>query len=152
MKTPPYKFIFNSLYIIICSVYIAYLIKRSSEKGEYTFINFLHGGQSGPTLGDIVVGLTFGMAMGLATTLGIWFSLDHVEKFVNGGSKINAVISGLYSNIISMTLGSTMAIIVSSIMNQIHKEEPIYIVAIGTLIGTFFGIMIGKIHFKQVIK
>ena len=147
MKNSLHKFLFNSLYIIICSTYIAYLIKRSGEPKEYTFINFLHGGKSGPTFGDVIVGLTFGMVMGLATTLGIWFSLEHVENFVRGGSKMNAVIGGLYSNIIAISLGSASAIIISSMMKHTHQEEPLYLITIGTLVGTLLGIAVGKEFF-----
>lgn len=142
MKSNLISFILNSIYIIFFSIYISYLFKKSRESKDYTIINFLHGGKNGPSRGDIVVGLTFGIVVGLSTTIGIWFSLEHVENFVKAGSKINAVVGGLYSNIIAISLGSATAISLSSIINHQHQEEPLYLTAIGTLIGTLLGIAI----------
>ncbi len=148
MKGNLIRFGLGSIIVIIASLYIAYLIDRKNKNAGYTFTNFLNDGYKPPSLDDIVIGMSFGMAMGFVDTVAIWLGVDQLGKYIRGGPNLKAAIGNMYSNLVAISVGSAVTIIMTSIIKNKDSQSPVYLNAIGSLIGALLGITMSELLFK----
>ena len=150
MTSRLFKFILGTVAIILIALYVAYLIEKSSDKKDasYTFNNFLNDGIKPPSFNDILVGMSFGIAMGFVDTVGIWIGVDQLGKYIKGGPNLKAAIGNMYSNLVAITVGSSVTIIMTSLVKLKNDQSPIYLNAFGSVIGAILGIMFSEVMFK----
>ena len=144
MKQVPFTFFaLVSIIVIIILLSIAYYIKRRDEnKSTYTFINFLNDGKHAPDINEVIIGLSFGVVLGLVDSLGIWIGVDQIENYIAGSSKLKATVASIYSNVMGISAGTVANLVLISIIKSNH-QSPIYLSVLGAIIGGGLGIMIG---------
>lgn len=142
------QFTIISIFIVIGSLYIAYLFSKNDPKKKgYTFIDFLNDGKTVPSVKDITVGLAFGTALGFVDTLGIWFGVEQIGEYIIGRPKIKVALGGVYSNILGLSIGTAASIIMNDMIKTKNQQRPIYLSVIGSLIGAIIGIIVGRTFF-----
>ena len=149
MTSRLFKFILGTAIVILIALYVAYLIEKNNDKkdAKYTFKNFLDDGVKPPSFDDILVGMSFGIAMGFVDTLAIWLGVDQLGKYIKGGPNLKAAVGNMYSNLVAVTVGSSVTIIMTSLVKIKNDQSPVYLNALG-LYGAALGIMFSEVMFK----
>jgi len=140
-------FIMVSAVVLIASLIVAYQLQRSTLSGEgtYTFTDFLNDGKTMPSIEDATVGLVFGIVFGMMDTLGTWFGMQNINEVLPRGSpELKAAISGVYSNIMGLTMGTVVTLIVRLKVGTSDEQKPIWLNIIGIVLGSPVGVFIGK--------
>ena len=142
------KFLAKSVLVIIIALIVAYQVQAMNPpyKG-FDFDTFINDGPATSTLKDMLVGLSFGTALGFVDTLGIWIGVEEIGKYVKGPPKIKAAIGNLYSNLLGISVGTAVSVIMGSVLNPSNSQRPIYLTAVGSIIGALFGIYVGNTLF-----
>lgn len=150
MTSRLFKFILGTAIVILIALYVAYLIEKNNDKkdAKYTFKNFLDDGVKPPSFDDILVGMSFGIAMGFVDTLAIWLGVDQLGKYIKGGPNLKAAVGNMYSNLVAITVGSSVTIIMTSLVKIKNDQSPVYLNALGSVIGAALGIMFSEVMFK----
>ena len=145
METGLIKFLGTSVIVIIVALLIAYEVQSLNPpyKG-FDFDSFMNDGPEDSNLKDIIVGLSFGTALGFVDTLGIWIGVEEIGKYVNGPAKIKAAIGNLYSNLLGISVGTAVSVIMGSVINPSNSQRPIYLTAVGSILGALLGIYVGN--------
>jgi hypothetical protein len=148
MDTGLFKFLGISALVIIIALAIAYEVQALNPpyKG-YDFDTFMNDGPKDSTMRDIIVGLSFGTALGFVDTLGIWIGVEEISKYIKGPAKIKAAIGNLYSNLLGISVGTAVSVIMGAIIKPTNSQRPIYLTAVGSIIGALLGIYVGKTFF-----
>jgi len=144
MEYQLFIFLLISVIIIISSLYVSYLIKKYETKNKHSFIDFLNNDIKNISFKDIILGLSFGIALGFVDTVGIWLGVENISKYIKGNIKIKAAVGNMYSNLLGISVGTAVAITMSSILKTSQDDAPIYLNAIGSIIGALLGIFIGN--------
>ena len=139
-------FIVGTIIVILLSLYIAYIVKRhtTEQNKKYTFTNFLNDGRKMPSFDDIIVGMSFGITMGFVDTVAIWLGVDKLSKYVKGGTNLKAAVGNMYSNLVAISIGSAVTVGITSFLKLDNNQSPIYLNAIGSVIGAAMGIAVSK--------
>ena len=142
------KFLGISAVVIIVALIIAYEVQALNPpyKG-FDFDTFMNDGPKDSTMKDVLVGLSFGTALGFVDTLGIWIGVEEISKYVKGPAKIKAAIGNLYSNLLGISVGTAVSVIMGSILKPSNSQRPIYLTAVGSIIGALLGIYVGNTFF-----
>ena len=142
------KFLAKSALVIIIALIVAYQVQAMNPpyKG-FDFDTFINDGPESSTIKDLLVGLSFGTALGFVDTLGIWIGVEEIGKYVKGPPKIKAAIGNLYSNLLGISVGTAVSVIMGSILNPTNSQRPIYLTAVGSIIGALLGIYVGNTLF-----
>ena len=144
------KFTITTITVIFVSLYTAYLIEKynDNEYSKYSFRNFLDDGITPPSLNDVIIGMSFGITMGFVDTIAIWLGVDQLGKYIKGSQNLKAAIGNMYSNLVAITVGSSVTIIMTTLIKTTNERSPVYLNALGSLIGATFGIAFSEIMFK----
>lgn len=144
------RFIIGTVFVILIALYIAFRIKKTTDKtvSKYSFRDFLNDGITAPSLNDIIVGMSFGIAMGFVDTIAIWLGVDQLGKYIKGGPNLKAAVGNMYSNLVAISVGSAVTIVMSSLIKLKNNQSPVYLNAIGSIIGAILGITISETFFK----
>ena len=142
------RFILISIIIISLSLIIAYEVQSMNPpyKG-FDFSTFINDGPKNPSFKDIIVGLSFGTALGFVDTLGIWIGVEEISRYISGGEKFKAAVGNLYSNILGITVGTAVSVIMASEIRPDNTQKPLYLTASGSIIGAILGIIVGNAFF-----
>lgn len=142
------RFIFISVAVVAISIAIAYGVQSIDPpyKG-YNFHTFINDGPKSNSVYDIIVGLSFGTALGFVDTLGIWIGVEEMGRYVPGGEKLKAAVGNLYSNLLGVTVGTAVSVIMSTAIKTSNKQKPLYLTAAGSIIGAVLGIIVGNTFF-----
>ncbi len=147
MKRPS-KFMIISILIISLSLIIAYEVQAmNSPYKDFNFSTFINDGPKKTTFKDVVVGLSFGTALGFVDTLGIWIGIEEISRYISGGEKFKAAVGNLYSNILGITVGTAVSVIMKSVIKPSNSQRPLYLTAIGSIVGAVLGIVVGDTFF-----
>ena len=92
--------------------------------------------------------MSFGIAMGFVDTLAIWLGVDQLGKYIKGGPNLKAAVGNMYSNLVAITVGSSVTIIMTSLVKIKNDQSPVYLNALGSVIGAALGIMFSEVMFK----
>jgi len=142
------RFIIISIIIISMSLILAYEVQAFKPPYDgFDFKTFINDGAEEITVKDIIVGLSFGTALGFVDTLGIWIGLEEMSKYIYGTERFKAAIGNLYSNILGITVGTAVSVIMESLIRPKNRQKPLYLTAIGSIIGAILGIAVGKTFF-----
>ena len=130
------------------SLIIAYEVQSMNPpyKG-FDFSTFINDGPKNPSFKDIIVGLSFGTALGFVDTLGIWIGVEEISRYISGGEKFKAAVGNLYSNILGITVGTAVSVIMASEIRPDNTQKPLYLTASGSIIGAILGIIVGNAFF-----
>jgi len=144
------RFIIGTVFVILIALYIAFRIKKTTDEtvSKYSFRDFLNDGITTPSLNDIIVGMSFGIAMGFVDTIAIWLGVDQLGKYIKGGPNLKAAVGNMYSNLVAISVGSAVTIVMSSLIKLKKNQSPVYLNAIGSIIGAILGITISETFFK----
>ena len=142
------KFILITFVVISLSLYIATLLRRHNNLKSYSFKEFLNDGPKMPSLNDIIVGMSFGIAMGFVDTVAIWLGVDQLGKYIKGGSNLKAAVGNMYSNMVAISVGSAVTIIMTSLIKLKSDQSPVYLNAIGSVCGALLGIFFSRSFLK----
>ena len=111
------------------------------------FDTFMNDGPESTTIKDLIVGISFGTALGFVDTLGIWIGVEEISKYIKGTAKIKAAIGNLYSNLLGISVGTAVSVIMDSLLRPSNSQKPIYLTAAGSIIGAVIGIYVGNTFF-----
>jgi hypothetical protein len=142
------RFIIISIIIISLSLAIAYEVQAMNKPyDDFNFRTFINDGPNEITLKDIIVGLTFGTVLGFVDTVGIWIGVEEISNYIPGGVNIKSAVGGIYSNILGITVGTAISIIIGTVIKTDNNQTPIYLTAAGSIIGAILGIAVGNTFF-----
>ena len=142
------RFIIISIIIISLSLTIAYEVQTMNKPyDDFNFRTFINNGPNEITLKDIIVGLTFGTVLGFVDTVGIWIGVEEIGNYISGGVKIKSAVGSIYSNILGITVGTAISIIIGTLIKTDNNQTPIYLTAAGSIIGAILGIAVGNTFF-----
>ena len=148
MNTSLIKFLGISAFIIIIALLIAYKIQSLNPPyNGFDFDTFMNDGPESTTIKDLIVGISFGTALGFVDTLGIWIGVEEISKYIKGPAKIKAAIGNLYSNLLGISVGTAVSVIMDSLLRPSNSQGPIYLTAAGSIIGAVIGIYVGNTFF-----
>ena len=136
---------------LVASLIVAYHLQRSTMSGEgtYTFLDFLNDGKTVPSLEDATVGLVFGVVFGAMDTMGTWLGMQNISEVIPKGSpELKAAISGVYSNIMGLTMGTVVTLIVRLKVGTRDEQKPIWLNILGLILGSTIGVFISQLFFS----
>jgi len=102
----------------------------------------------------ILVGMIGGIIFGIIDNAGLWFGLSALEPLfikklgVAPGSNEMAAFGNLFSDGLGAFLGTFAGVIMSEYTGIELDESPIWVDAIGVIIGCYIGILIGRMSSK----
>ena len=144
-------FVMSSAIVLVTSLFLAFQLQRStvSSEGGYTFYDFLNDGKSMPSMQDAIVGMVFGIVFGCMDTLGTWVGMQNITNAMPTGSpELRAAIAGMYSNIMGLTMGTLVTLMVRIRVGSTDQQKPIWLNVLGILLGSTLGVFIGKFFFS----
>ena len=142
------RFIVISIIIISVSLILAYEVQAMNPPYDgFNFRTFINDGPDETTFKDVIVGLSFGTALGFVDTLGIWIGVEEISRYISGGERFKAAVGNLYSNILGITVGTAVSVIMGTVIKTENKQKPLYLTAAGSIIGAVLGIAVGNTFF-----
>jgi hypothetical protein len=139
------RFIIISIIVILLSLAIAYEVQAINPPYDgFNFKTFINDGPNEITLKDIILGLTFGTVLGFVDTIGIWIGVDQISSYISGGEKIKSAVGGMYSNIMGISFGTAVSVIMGIVINTDNNQTPLYLTLAGSIIGSTLGIVVGN--------
>ena len=142
------RFIVISIIIISASLILAYEVQAMNPPYDgFNFRTFINDGPDETTFKDVIVGLSFGTALGFVDTLGIWIGVEEISRYISGGERFKAAVGNLYSNILGITVGTAVSVIMGTVIKTENKQKPLYLTAAGSIIGAVLGIAVGNTFF-----
>lgn len=139
------RFIRISMIVILLSVAIAYKVQAINPPYDgFNFNTFINDGPNEITLKGIILGLTFGTVLGFVDTIGIWIGVDQISSYISGGEKIKSAVANMYSNIMGISFGTVVSVIMGIVINTDNNQTPLYLTLAGSIIGSTLGIVVGN--------
>ena len=132
------------------SLVVSYYFQRKvkSKQGEkYTFMEFLNDGRTSPSAEDLLVGLLFGFTFALMDAIGTWVGMDNITSLVSGSPEMKAVVAGAYSDVMGITLGTLVTVVVRDELGIKHVRRPIWLNIVGILLGSTVGAGLAYVAF-----
>lgn len=137
-----------NIVIIGVSLILAYKVQALNPPyNRFDFNTFINDGPKDPSFKDIIVGLSFGTALGFVDTLGIWIGVEEISRYISGGEKFKAAVGNLYSNILGIAVGTSVSVIMTNLIRPDNTQKPLYLTASGSIIGAILGIVVGNAFF-----
>lgn len=134
---------------LICVAY--YVRQREPKKKQQSLIEFINNGTT-INIKSTLIGLVFGIVFGFIDNFGLWFGIEHLEKYMPGGLKMKAALGNTYSDGIGAIIGTLIALIVKDLFqlddDSNNEKEPLWVNPIGIILGCLIGIFIGSIFLK----
>lgn len=99
----------------------------------------------------VLVGMIGGIVFGMIDNAGLWFGISALEPFfikkmgIAPGSLEVAGYGNMFSDGLGAFLGTFVGIIVSEYTQIELDEAPVWVDAIGVIIGCYLGIQVGKL-------
>lgn len=144
------KFIIVNILVITIVFYIAYKVHiqalKKNKKKEKTFIHWFNQGNI--SLKGILVSLIFGIVFGFLDNFFMWIGLDTLIDVIPGGTLTKSALGNTYSDFMGATIGASVSSIAIDIFS-VDDSPPIWVNAIGMVIGCILGMKFGKIITKK---
>ena len=117
--------------------FVAFIVKNNSRKEKkkkpWTFSEFLNNGEN-VSFKTIIVGVSYGMIIGVIDVLGIWYVLKYLKVFMPKGELLDAGIAEVYSSVLAILFGTFVSHSIKTILPP-DNTIPIWADAFGVLIG-----------------
>ena len=142
-------FIFFNVALLVACIFVAFKYHTYhlalKKKKPITFHTFINRGEEWPSLANVFIGLIFGVIFGFLDNFGLWLGLDHLEKYMPGGLLTKAALGNTYSDMLGVVVGTSISIMAKARYDYEDSNEPIWLNALGILIGCFIGILAGRV-------
>jgi len=136
-KVRGYIFIILSICLIGLVSYTAFYFKNRTRnrdsKTQWTFIEFLNNGEE-IGIKTVLIGITYGIILGIIDVLGIWYVLKYLSVFMPKGQLLDAGIGEIYSSVMAVIIGTFISHAVKTIFPP-KQPIPLWTDALGVLIG-----------------
>ena len=146
------KLVIVSISIIAIAAYISFVIHNKTlleqNKKRNSFLEFINRGQI-PSIKMLKVGLIFGIVFGFMDNVGLWFGLNTFEKYLPGGILTKSALGNTYSSLMGTIVGGFVATVAKDRYNYDEDDAPIWIDAVGVVIGCFLGLFVGRLLTKK---
>ena len=140
------RFIIFNIILISSFFFIAYQVRLYSAKKQNikkpSFLTWINQGTT--TFKGVFVSLIFGIVFGFLDNYFLWVGIDKMNKFLPGGTLTKSALGNTYSDFIGATIGTAIASMGHDLFN-VDNTPPIWVNAIGMVIGCLLGMWIGKI-------
>jgi len=149
-----HQLLFISSALILTAGTVAYMARKRNDP-SLTVQNFLGlnlkylNTERGLTI--MLVGMVSGIIFGIIDNVGLWFGMSALDPYftkvmgIPKGSNEAAGYGNLFSDGLGAFLGTFIGIIVSEYTQVDQDEAPIWVDAVGVVIGCYLGIQIGKL-------
>ena len=135
----------GTVIMISLSIGAAFYVVNSKrvEKGddELTFMQFVNN-NTNVTLKQIIVGMSFGMIFGFIDNFGLWYGMDYLDPYLQGGNLTKAGYGNTYSDFIGSNYGTSISIILNTLYPV--EEAPIWVNSLGIILGCLLGLYIPR--------
>jgi len=136
-KTKGYVFILISIIAVGVMSFIAFALKNNSriakKKEPWTFSEFLNNGEK-VSLKTTIVGVSYGMIIGIIDVLGIWYVLKYLKVFMPKGELLDAGIAEVYSSVLAVLFGTFVSLSIKTILPP-DNTIPVWSDAFGVFMG-----------------